>query len=412
MTRSTLFTSSLILGAVACSSVGEPSPPIEGARSFGLESMCGGDLVVDDVALTSDATDINDLEVDYDNDRIALLANPGAKIVVAAVDATTGNLTQRVVVDGTGKATLRCGEIGIGNGPEWARSQRGSELYFNYVTNGTAAIARATERTDGSWSVNVLPGSEGRSCALASYHRADAAPWLMYAAPGPMAAHAPVIAGAVESPIPEVALTRATGASPARIVPGRREVVFAQDAGGQLQVARKELDTGRVDIVSAYALGAVEIRSVSVVAAPKYGPDAYFFYANVIGSGFESGRLDVFLSRGWGQNEKISELRPPVTSANVVLTDDENFVRNGESYVTIVMASAATNPPSAGQTSEIWIAHAEASEPCHYRRISGDAPARRSDPEPMSLATGTFVYYREVAPNGNGVLHRAATGIP
>jgi hypothetical protein len=309
----------------ACSSGGGegagPAPVAE--AQVAPTTACATPFEPDDVAITPDQWSINGHEFDYVNDRIALLAEPGARIVVGTLDGATGALTAAglTVVDASGKATATCPGLAIGNGPEWAISTRyGSELYYNYVTpSGAIGIARAAQAggTEGPWSVLApVPGSEGRGCALPSYNPSDEVPLLAYVREGP-----PTVAAwrlgepeATENVVPELEFTAATGASPARQVPGRREITFAtRDGAGRRQIARKALVTGETEFVSAYAAD-VDIKSVSVVPAPKHGPNAYDFYANVADQ-----RRDVFLSRDRGDNVASGSLRPPVGASSLRL---------------------------------------------------------------------------------------------
>ncbi len=454
-TRSFFFTCPILfISLLGC---GEPgAPPTAGQAPVSLSQP----FAHDDVLLDTGQFKVGDHEFDHNNKRIVFKDGRTGWVVIASIDGD-GDLVKgsHVVVDDSGEAVGSFGDLPIGNGPEWGAPDQSQapppgpllisnpNIYYLRRPDKTAApyMARAVEGPGNTWTLQKLNDGEWRGPVIASYDYVKDVPLLLYSllpdgTPYTEAKGYWREDGSQEHLIPGFAYTSATGGSPARFIPGKRELVMTvleEDSKGKQWMALTRLkldDTNQTDVIARYP--AASLTSIGVVTASGYndgGEDAFVFYGIL-----DTHRIEVYLSTGWGKNKYMGSLRPQVDTSlcpsgvapspaklepvvppgcNIFLLDDENFELDGEPYITITMGSTRKNPPA---SSEIWFAWAFAGSqpsltPPHgvdYRKVSvGDPRAKRNDPEPLTTSKGyTYIYYRQHT--GRAGLHRAATGLP
>ena len=381
-----------------------------------------------DITLTSETFNLSDHEFDFDNHRMAFIGRNDAQsgknwVYVADLDPATGNLLgDPRWVDTSGLAIETYDTLPFGNGPEWAASQRGYDLYYlkAKLPERVPYMVRASQpnnQPSDPWVRTALLDTEWKGPNVASYNVADPNPFIVYMTSDtggrPFRGAWRVDTLPVEEfDIPQLELPELSGAAPGRIVPGRREIVLTvPDASDptRTQMARLHLEyEDSLEVITSYGPDSI-INSVSIMPGPvsANGDTALLFYCIV-----NNHHIDVYSSTQWGQYTLVnSGLRPPVQDSvgYGLLLDDENFVLDGQPFITITMGNVRRNPPD---SSQIWFAWAYATDSLHYRKVSANVTAVRNDPEPLKTGAGTFIYYREKVPTTNNfVLHKADIGL-
>lgn len=366
--------------------------------------------------------DISDIEFDHINKRVVFIENVSRDVVIRKINKSTGDWDgDFITVDGTGLATFSS----IPNGPEWAVSERGIELYYIRKKNKSSkvdVIYRATECSCDSgctWDLTPLENSEGCGPVEPSKCKKFSYPRLLYVRnkAGWWCDDNPALGGLDSHEVEVEGATRGefVSGSPVRFIPDQRAVVMAyKDPGtSEMKLVWRDLTESCVKetVLHTYEAGTT-IVSVGAIRAPNRndnrGP-AYILYALVNHLQIDSYLVRLIAGRPVPEGEYT--LRPPPSPPNKYLIDDENFVASdNEPYISVTKGDSKVDKP---ENSEIWVISAFPAGAPLYRRVTRELneSRKRRDPEPLQLDGGTFIYYRERNVKGRHILRRAATGL-
>ncbi len=312
-------------------------------------------------------------------------------VALARVNPFTGAIRTETVVE----APVRPAPIGLtGNGPEWAFSQRGTEVFFTCETEtGALELCRLTQSRGGA-AVSILPGSEGRALSNPSRNPDSLRPklyWKGFAPTGP--------GGTLEKSgfgWREDSRTPDDVAMPE----GSQIGVWLPDASGLLLQANVLVD-GRVtrqlflyDTATETAVplldDALSRRGAVPWAAPELGGATAVaaFVDRPEGRILETYRMDP--DGVWTLWSAIPPICPGYPAGDSV----EPFVFEGRSYLSL--ASYAGSGDETRDPGIVWIASADPDLPPEerVRRLvsSADCTAdalNRRDPETLVLAPGS-----------------------
>jgi hypothetical protein len=296
------------------------------------------------------------------------------------------------------QTTLSAPGLPFRAGPEWAKSARGTEIYFTKLDR-SGAISMARARFDGRWRVTDLPETANRGLALTSADPGDPEPRLMYL-------HTPSTGQydlrwreasrpETEGPVP-ASVDPGVGAVP-RWVPGSRALsLTAPGAGGVDQAALFHVDNGTLQWLTADAGNKTE---AWIWSAPELGGAAALMVV------VDGCCLRFYGDDGSGAFVPMRELRASDFSRRPFIYSPEVLVHEGRSHVVMQLSQQRVAP------SEIWLA-APLAEPFAAPVQISDPALRgvaRSEPEWMVTSEGVFVYITASESTSRFSLRRLAT---
>jgi hypothetical protein len=291
------------------------------------------------------------------------------------------------------------GNTGGYNGPEWARSQRGLEIfYLKPLADGTPSLARAWGGGSAGWQTESLLSGDRRATITTTHDDTDPQARLMYLYRTPAGQPLPLwresTDPATESMYPGN-FSKATGGVP-RWIPGQRAISLTQaDSAGVRQAIRYSIDNRTVEMLTSDAGNKDEVWMWS---APEFGGDLVFI-AVVDGC-----CLRVYRQVGvtW---VLINSIDAPSLANLSLIFSPEPRVYKGRSYVALQVGNQLYDPAS-----QIWVVAIDPAAPL-VRQISDPSSAVRTEPEWLVTPQGAYVYYTQAATKGNS-LRKAAVGIP
>ncbi|MEO0386852.1 MAG: hypothetical protein AAF281_04885 [Pseudomonadota bacterium] len=311
------------------------------------------------------------------------------QIVFARVDPITGAVDTRHVMAFEGRPV----PIGlVRNGPEWAHSARGWEVYYNCYTDDLEQpqICRATQTHEGVTHA-VLPGTAGLEMLIPSVNTGDPAPRLLWQRfDGTFSAGATfgdygwrmdegsavdhVLSGldAVGVWVPDAA--RLVGPGMTEDGQARPVFLFDTETGGQeLLVPNDKTYRGAIAWRAPELDG--RLAMMTHVRQPETG-------------GFD---LEVYRETATGVWELWTVI-DPICPAYGSSDSAEPLVYDGVSYLTLV---SLTGNSKATDPGIVWLTHVDPDAPAdkaHRRLISNDScedpGVNRRDPESLLLANG------------------------
>ncbi|WP_187293836.1 hypothetical protein [Gloeobacter kilaueensis] len=296
------------------------------------------------------------------------------------------------------EAVLSLEGFPLKNGPEWARSERGLEIFYTSVgPDEQNWLARAF--FDGSWKHQLLAMGQNRALPLASVDVNDTQPRILYARlleeGGYDLAWRESTQATSEAAFP-ASITQSTGGAP-RWVSGQRAITTAlSDAGGIVQAVRYWIDSGRTEFLTADAGDKDE---VWMWQAPEFNGESIFFAV------VDEKTIRIYRRIG-GLWTAINAIDPSTFSAKPKIFSPEPFVYKGRSYISLQLSTAKYDP------SEIWIAAVDPAAPL-VRQISDPAQPNvvRSEPEWIATPKGAYVFFNHIEKNNQFSLWRAKTGL-
>ena len=294
--------------------------------------------------------------------------------------------------------SLKMPGISFFNGPEWGRSENGTEIYYTKLNaRGSPALARAWKNV--SWNTEFLINGDDRGFPVPSIGPSDAQVRLFYFRPNDDGSYDTLWRESAdpfnEHPFPGFVGPNSGGAP--RWIPGQRAIATTvEDADGVMQAARYLIDD---EVIELLTTDEGEKDEVWMWSAPEFGDDLVF-YAVVDGCCIRVYRQ---LGSEW---VVINTIRSTDFSSNPNIFSPQPFVFKGRSYIAMQLASAGRYSPS-----EIWIAAIDPGKPLLRQVSDPSLPAQvRNEPEWFSNATAAYVYYSEVSRSGFS-LRRAKTGL-
>jgi hypothetical protein len=352
---------------------------------------------VDDVQVCPYSANVVDPEFDSNSQRMVFVDQQGRlKIVSLNADGTSKSPGCAGTVIDTG-ATLAVPGFGLKNGPEWARSKLGTEIYYTKLdATQQPTLARASF-SGGAWQVQLLSKGSMRGLPLATTDVADPQPRIMYVQALPDGTFPTLWRegrdARTESAFPG-SVSDLSGGAP-RWVPGQRAITTTQfDTGGTAQAIKYSIDSETVETLTA---DSDQKDEVWMWPAPEFGGEPIFFtVAN-------NCCLRVYRQIG-GVWTLINAINAADFSTYTRIISPEPFVYKGRSYVSMQLGNQKNG------NSDIWIAAIDPAAPL-LRQISDPSTLRvRNEPEFMSTPSGAYIYYTTIV--GSQVsLRRASTGL-
>ncbi|BAC92175.1 hypothetical protein [Gloeobacter violaceus] len=334
-----------------------------------------------------------DPEFDQPSGRFTWVDAQGS-VWIGRVDRASGNF-----IPPSGKAVLvDTGAVPadvVGNGPEWVYGQAGAQIvYTKYDEDGGYALGRA--RFSGkTWSGDILENGTDRFGPFGSLDRADPAPRISYVGRD-LSGRLVSFWRELANPASETVVPGATYPG-SRWVPGRRAVVFVQEAGGVRQVFTYDIDR---QISEQLTFDPGLKKAPFLWQAPEFGG------ALVLLALVDETHLGLY-RRIQGRWTRFATLKPPSTGD--YLWSPEPLVHNGKSYVFMV-TSTSSDSQSRTVPTDIWLAGIDPTAP-FYRQLS-DATARvRTDPEVFVTDNGPYIYFLVFLDPETPAILRTDTGL-
>lgn len=354
-------------------------------------------VAVDDVQVCPYSANVVDPEFDSSSQRMVFIDQQGRlKLVSLKSDGTPKTAGCAGTVIDTG-ATLSVPGFGLKNGPEWARSKLGTEIYYTKLDASQQPVLARASVAAGVWQVELLANGAMRGLPLATTDANDPQPRLMYVQAQPDGSFPTMWREAhdarTEAAFPG-SVSDLSGAAP-RWVPGQRAITTTQpDARGIAQAIKYSIDTQTVEVLTT---DRGQKDEVWMWSAPEFGGEPIFFTV------VNNCCLRVYrqIADRW---TLINTINAADFSTYPRIFSPEPFVYKGRSYVSMQLAAEKNG------NSDIWIAAIDPAAPL-LRQISDPSTVRiRNEPEFMSTSTGAYVYYTVIS--GTQVsLRRANTGL-
>jgi hypothetical protein len=354
-------------------------------------------FAIDDVQVCPSSARVVDPEFDSTGMRMVFVDQLGRlKIVSLKADGTSKSPGCAGTVIDTG-ATLGVPGFGLKNGPEWARSQLGAEIYYTKLkANQQPGLARAAYG-NGTWQVQLLANGDKRGLPLATADVSDPQPRIMYVNALPDGTF-PTLWREGHDSLTETAfpgsVTNLSGNAP-RWVQGQRAITTTQpDTQGVAQAIKYSIDSGTFDVLTD---DTGQKSEVWMWPAPEFGNEPIFFTVA------DNCCLRVYRQMG-GVWTLINTINASDFSNYPRIFSPEPFVYKGRSYVSMQLAGQKNGE------SDIWIAAIDPAAPL-LRQISDPSTLRiRNEPEFMSTTSGAFIYYTMIV-GSQSTLRRANTGL-
>lgn len=284
-------------------------------------------------------------------------------------------------------------------GPEWARSQRGLEIYYTkFLADGqTPALARAWAN-GGGWETEYLASGDRRATIVTTHENTDPQARIMYLY-RPLTGPQIPIWRETTDPSTEALFpgfySQASGSAP-RWVPDQRAITLTQaDISGVQQAARYFIDTKTTEVLTYDAGNKGEIWMWS---APEFGGDLVFITV------VDGCCLRVYRQTGSAWT-LINSFNAPSFSNLALLFSPQPQIYKGRSYVALQVGNQLKDP-----LSSIWVVAIDPAAPLVRQVSDPTSSAVRTEPEWLLTKQGAFIYYTQAASKGNS-LRRAGTGL-
>jgi len=276
-----------------------------------------------------------------------------------------------------------------GNGPQWAFSQRGSELtYTRYLdkqpkSDRTAGVAFAHMTAPGTWQAGFIPGGMGRVAPKGTMNETDPEPRLTYGdVQKPRGYWRFADPSAQEMTVPGDGSNSGIGL---RWIDGTTEILFSNTPKDKpIQIYVQDTATQVTDQITS---GDGEKVAQSIVYPPEFGGDAIFFTV------VDKTRIDFYRklpnARGVLRWTKFGTITPPADQPNIA-GSPEAFIYNNRTWIVLtVKATTGVTDPS-----NIAIVSANPDNPeWHILTDNNVAPRWRADPEYFMADDSVYIYY-------------------
>lgn len=391
---------------------------IAAALAVLLPAICAADewIPIDEV-VSDPVIPLVDPEFDEVGNRVAWQVGPtptfDGKLAVGDVDPDTGDildpLTGIPLSQGGSGLVVDSNLVEIaktGNGPEWALTVNGGQIvYTKYDDQDRVAVAYAA--FDGAnWVPQIMVNGQNRFTPKGSRFPDDVRAKVAYFGyvPGPEGVELRLAVRLLD-----LAFTERVSSQLLRggnFLPGESAFITTARAapGEAYQVYLWDYD---VDVLQPITFDPGSKRqSPELWFAPDFGGDLVFS-ANVSLGTFGVGRIyrrvDPLDNFTWVLEVEIESPDP----AKPYVGSPRPFVFEGKSYIVFM----AESDPFATDEADIWIADLDPDPLTRfYRKVSGDEPGIRFDPETFVTNNGPIIYYSQ--PGGSILnLRRAQTGL-
>ncbi|MBX2797747.1 MAG: hypothetical protein KTR31_08770 [Myxococcales bacterium] len=354
---------------------------------------------VDDVVISDPDVSLKDPEFDAMTSRVTWQAPDGSAVWVGTLDPATGFFLGAHVPAGAAAPAVVVDRAvapfdTVFNGPEWMRTDRGSEIVYTGAWGNVFEVTRAVEVRPQVWQPEVV--LEGRG-AIGSLEVGDAEPAVIYLDDDDQTAWT-----AADGTAGAVFLPSKIQHNP-WFVPGTDWLVFTARSP-RWQIVRHSRSSGSFEVLTDCEDGCVE---------------GTLFWSEELGDWLlgtvRLERIDgegmpvaytVMQQQGSGLFETLLDVQLPERDGLSMVLSPEVFHVAGRAYVSMQLSRHAgfgVNP------SEIWIAGLEPSNPL-VRRVSTDDEMVRKDPEHLVTSETAWIYYSEDVQD-HRILHRCATGL-
>lgn len=349
-----------------------------------------------DTVVSDSTASLPDPEMDSGSDQIVWQTDDGARMFVADIDPTNGD-----IVPLNGRGTLIDTTVApisaAKNGPEWAVGAAGSQVVYAKEVAGVYRLFHAVEGP-GGWTASMLDGSIGGRGPIGSQDPGDPTPRVVYL-DEPVPGQPVLLAREIDDETTDVQLPEWLQFP--RWVVGERVITGVRDVGGLGRVVRFDMDTGSYERLT---WDDVDHGSVFFFQAPELGGESLFFTTH----GVQKNRptsLWVWRLRN-GAWTPIKEIPTPPGRPYVI--SPEPFEWAGRSWVSFISADEPIN--SNNGRADVWMAGLAPGNDV-IRRISADTDIVRKDPESYVGGVRPWVYYTRVFADGRRVLHRCELGL-
>lgn len=327
------------------------------------------------------------------------------RLWVARVDPVTGDF---LPYDGQGTLVGRNAVTAkeVGNGPEWALSQRGSEIIYTRWTDGLPRVARNFQlgfasMSAGAWTAGPLVGAQGRLLPFATLDAGDPLPSIHYQTTVTALPYwRDLVDGAPEQPIGVGAGSNTTR----RWIAGTRDLLITAPgpAGPKdhvyAQIFLYHTLTGAMEQLTEDPINKV---FAFMWKAPEFDNDDTMFTV-INGRQFRIYRK-VRRSDSLARWKVVNLIDMP--DATPYIVSPEPFVHNGKSWI-VFQLSANADPQNYAVPSLIAMTGIEPdTNTLRLLTSDTDPPRQRRDPEYFVTANGPYIYYdRYVLPTDNSPL--------
>jgi hypothetical protein len=352
---------------------------------------------VDDIQVCPFSANVVDPEFDSTSQRMVFVDQQGRlKIVPLNANGSSKSPGCAGTIIDTG-ATLGIPGFGLHNGPEWARSQLGAEIYYTKLdANQNPELARASYG-NGAWQVSLLANGDERGLPLATTDVTDPQPRIMYIEALPDGTFPTLWREAHDSRTEMTfpgSVRNLSGSAP-RWVTGQRAITTTQpDAQGVEQAIEYSIDSGAVETLTT---DAGEKDEVWMWPAPEFDNEPIFFTVA------DNCCLRVYrqINGAW---TVINTINASDFSTYPHIVSPEPFVYKGHSYVSMQLADDKNG------NSDIWIAAIDPATPLLRQVSDSSTPHVRNEPEFMSTTSAAYIYYTMIE-GSQFSLRRADTGL-
>lgn len=276
-----------------------------------------------------------------------------------------------------------------GNGPQWAFSQRGSELtYTRYLDNKpksdrTAGVGFAHMTGPGTWQAGFIPGGMGRVAPKGTMNESDPEPRLTYGdVSKPRGYWRFADTEAEEMTVPGDGSNQGIGL---RWVDGTTQILFSNTPKDKpIQIYVQDTATQTTDQITT---GDGEKVAQSLIYPPEFGGQPIFFTV------VDKTRIDFYRkqlnARGATRWAKFGSITPPADQPNIA-GSPEAFIYNNRTWIVLtVKATTGVTDPS-----NVAIVSATPANPeWHILTDNTVTPRWRADPEYFMAADSVYIYY-------------------
>lgn len=321
---------------------------------------------------------------------------------VAHVDPITGDF---IPADGKGVLvdTMAAFATDFGNGPEWALSQLGSQLFYTKysvptvpptpVDPQTAELAVASQ-SEGAWIPVALNYGDKKQSPLATQDVGDAVPLLQYQDLAKVNTYWRVL----DAPITQTKVpVKGYNAGSRRWVPGTHKMILSARgqqgtaASGFRAVFLYDTDTDALEQITNEA---ANNQGAMMWRAPEYGGDFVFFTVR------DGQQLVVYrqVSNGDGSSSWVVISTVVMPAATPYVWSPEYFIHNGKSYIFFQM-NTTSDSSDMTQPSRIGMVGILPENASLVDLTPANAPDRvRMDPEYFITTQGPYIYYNRYKP--------------
>ena len=356
-----------------------------------------------EVRVSDPSLSLIDPEFDTLQHRIVWQTAQGDQMWVGGIDPLTGDF-----VPASGRGTLL--DTGLAritdtaNGPEWVYTDAGPQVLYTKLQGSVPVLGHAW--LDGTWQTAVLAQSEGQFDPYGSLVPGDATPWVRYRRD--------------DDGVKALGLRQLGDDSTDHLLP-----TWARNGrwstSGHLITAAVPSAVTPWQIYTWDPVLRVAERLTTDIDTGKDNP----FFLDMPEYGGETGLV---LSRSHGQDDltrtaaqtelalyrKLGGVWQPVHIIPAPpgyprIWSPEPFTWQGRSYVLFNASNATTyDGVSVGH---LWVASLDPAGPLVLRRVCGDAPANRRDPEAYTAGARPWLYFTTKEGPGHFQVYRCDMGL-